>query len=132
MRETEEEYPELSDADFERYLEKWSVLTVDNTKLGQSWIVRLIGSKPEIPEIQQLNTAVAVQWEFQSDSGMPPSEVNQEHLEFERAIDPILCFNGHSELVQGPNWLRCEGVAFLHGQLSAIYVHAQPASEGPP
>jgi hypothetical protein len=82
----------------ETELKNWRIVRASNEARGEQAIIRIRMSKPNRPDIGSLTTAVVVKWPYEG-GAVPPAHVNQQQLEFERALDP-LCTDGEAELVQ--------------------------------
>lgn len=78
----------------------WSIAKATNHETGAVGILRIRTSKPRRDDISELTTAVVIRWPYESENGMPPSDVNQQQLAFEAALDPLSGENEISELVQ--------------------------------
>jgi len=78
----------------------WSLAQAVNHETGETGILRTRTCKPRRADLESLTTAVVITWPYQSPNGMPPSEINQQQLHFERALDPLSADHENSELVQ--------------------------------
>lgn len=78
----------------------WKIASAVNNKTGAAAVLRIRAGKPRRQDVHELTTAVVVKWAYESDTGMPPADVNQQQLAFERAIDPLCLDNGNAELAQ--------------------------------
>jgi hypothetical protein len=84
----------------EAYLRTWRIYEISNDVLNQRVVVRLKMTRPELAELKPLHHAVVITWPYESDDSMPPPDVNQAQLQFERSLDPLTCDNGNSESVR--------------------------------
>jgi hypothetical protein len=80
-------------------LADWRIVSAKNATLGNA-VIRIRIRQPEVNEISAYATAVEIAWPYESADGMPPSDVNQRQLTFERALDDLTGENRFSELVQ--------------------------------
>ncbi len=55
-------------------------------------------TRPNRPDIDEMQTAIVIKWTYEPNDQMPPKQVNQEQLAFVEALDP-LAPSEHSELV---------------------------------
>jgi hypothetical protein len=90
----------LTEDSVQKDLEAWRIITAHNPVLGETAIFRIRMSRPARADLITLTSAIVIQWPYEPASGMPPKPVNQQHLDFERALDPLSCENDNSELVQ--------------------------------
>src|SRR5690349_4668 len=81
----------------EAELKDWRIVEASNEARGERAIIRIRMSRPARSDIDRLTTAVVVKWPYEGGS-LPSKNVNQQQLEFERALDPLS--TGDAELVQ--------------------------------
>jgi hypothetical protein len=79
-------------------LSDWSIVKVYTESTGQKAVFRARWTRPNRPDIDEMQTAIVIKWAYEPNDQMPPKQVNQEQLAFEEALDP-LAPSEHSELV---------------------------------
>ncbi|HKE84410.1 MAG TPA: DUF695 domain-containing protein [Vicinamibacterales bacterium] len=83
----------------EAELRDWRIVTIENREQQSRATIRLRVRKPPIPDGRVFGCAVEISWPYDG-SDYPDSEVNQQQLAFEAALDDLSGMNGFSELVQ--------------------------------
>jgi len=81
----------------DRELADWRIVDAHNAAAGERAIFRIRMAKPARKDLDYLVTAAVIKWPYQGQ--MPPADVNQQQLAFEKAIDPLTS-EGGSELMQ--------------------------------
>lgn len=84
--------------DLEATLADWRIVKVVGPT-GGIVVLRLRINMPESSRGSDYATAVEVGWPYDPNEELPPADVNQQQLEFERAVDELTGENGYSELV---------------------------------
>lgn len=85
------------DSALHKELADWRIIDANNEAAGERAIFRIRMAKPPRKDLDSLVTAAVIKWPYQGQ--MPPDDVNQQQLAFERAIDPLTS-EGGSELMQ--------------------------------
>jgi Family of unknown function (DUF695) len=70
--------------------EEWSIVTLRNEELGQAAVMRVRFERPNRGDLATLHLAIVVKWPYESANQMPPPEANEQQLQFERALDPLM------------------------------------------
>ncbi len=81
----------------DKELADWRIVDANNEAAGERAIFRIRIAKPHRKDLDNLVTAAVIKWPYQGQ--MPPTDVNQQQLAFEEAIDPLTS-EGGSELMQ--------------------------------
>jgi uncharacterized protein DUF695 len=84
----------------ENELRDWQILTAENKEQQSHATIRLRMRKPPLPDGRVFGCAVEISWPYDGVNGYPGSDVNQQQLAFETALDDLSGMNGFSELVQ--------------------------------
>jgi len=85
-------------ADLEAALADWRIVKVIGPT-GGVVVLRLRINAPESSQGSDYATAVEVCWPYEPKEDLPPADVNEQQLKFERAVDELTGENGYAELV---------------------------------
>jgi len=86
-----------ADEDLANELAAWRIISLENEPAGKFAVLRLRVVRPR-SAVESFATAVELSWKY--GGGLPPADVNEKQLAFERALDELAGDNGFSELVQ--------------------------------
>jgi hypothetical protein len=83
----------------QKELDQWLIVTAENEQSGESAVFRIRMTRPTVPGIGSLSTAISINWSYDTDTGMPSPETKEAMDAFEDSVDPITGDNDFSELM---------------------------------
>ena len=74
-------------------LRDWQIVTAENKEQQSQATIRLRVRKPALPDGRVFGCAVEISWPYDAMNGYPSSDVNQQQLAFETALDDLSGMN---------------------------------------